>query len=90
MKKDELIRKLGGYKIYFESILKSKPKQQRNDKCDCGSGKKYKKCCMNDELELLSTCCGSKAYGNIHEFQDEHYGLCGSCKEHTDFEYEGT
>lgn len=22
---------------------------ERNDPCPCGSGKKYKKCCMNDK-----------------------------------------
>ena len=28
---------------------KAKPKQNRNDLCACGSGKKYKYCCMNKE-----------------------------------------
>ena len=87
MKKGEFIRKIGGYKKLQESIY-VKPKQNRNDKCDCGSGKKYKKCCMLDEMELLSTCCGAGGLGNIHEFQDEHYGLCGKCKDHADFKYE--
>jgi uncharacterized protein YecA (UPF0149 family) len=27
-------------------VLESKIKIGRNDKCPCGSGKKYKKCCM--------------------------------------------
>lgn len=27
--------------------VKSEPKVERNDPCLCGSGKKYKKCCMN-------------------------------------------
>ncbi len=26
----------------------------RNDKCTCGSGKKYKKCCMNEKLEAIN------------------------------------
>ena len=41
----------------------------------------------NDDKELLSTCCGEKALGNIHEFDGEHFGLCGDpkCYEHTDF-----
>ena len=43
---------------------------------------------MLDEMELLSTCCGAGGLGNIHEFQDEHYGLCGKCKDHADFKYE--
>ena len=40
-----------------------------------------------DDKELLSTCCGEKAFGNIHEFDGEHFGLCGDpkCYEHTDF-----
>ena len=40
-----------------------------------------------DDKELLSTCCGEKALGNIHEFDGEHFGLCGDpkCYEHTDF-----
>lgn len=30
-----------------ETFLRISPKLQRNDKCSCGSGKKYKKCCIN-------------------------------------------
>ena len=42
---------------------------------------------QDDDKELLSTCCGASALGNIHEFDGEHFGLCGDlkCKEHTDF-----
>tara|TARA_A100001515_G_scaffold112430_1_gene93593 strand:+ start:223 stop:429 length:207 start_codon:yes stop_codon:yes gene_type:complete len=42
---------------------------------------------IDNEKELLSTCCGASALGNIHEFDGEHFGLCGDpkCKEHTDF-----
>ena len=32
-----------------ETICRSAPKVGRNDACPCGSGKKYKKCCMKDE-----------------------------------------
>tara|TARA_R100000734_G_C3315848_1_gene108044 strand:- start:19 stop:234 length:216 start_codon:yes stop_codon:yes gene_type:complete len=41
----------------------------------------------DDDKELLSTCCGAYPLGNIHEFDGEHFGLCGDprCKEHTDF-----
>lgn len=28
-------------------IIRDKPKVGRNDLCSCGSGKKYKKCCIN-------------------------------------------
>ena len=41
-----------------------------------------------DDRELLSTCCGAGGLGNIHEFDGEYYGLCASCKDHCDFEYE--
>jgi len=37
------------------------------------------------EPEYVSSCCTADPYGNIHEFDSEHYGLCGKCKEHTDF-----
>ncbi len=30
-----------------ETIRRSTPRVGRNDACPCGSGKKYKKCCMN-------------------------------------------
>jgi uncharacterized protein YecA (UPF0149 family) len=26
--------------------IRTEPKQQRNNKCSCGSGKKYKHCCL--------------------------------------------
>ena len=42
----------------------------------------------DDDKELLSTCCGAGGLGNIHELDGEHYGLCTSCKDHCDFEYE--
>lgn len=29
------------------TFIKEGPKVGRNDKCPCGSGKKYKKCCLN-------------------------------------------
>jgi hypothetical protein len=31
-----------------EPIVRSEPKIGRNDPCPCGSGKKYKKCCLNN------------------------------------------
>ena len=31
-----------------EPFLRSEPKIGRNDRCPCGSGKKYKKCCLKD------------------------------------------
>jgi uncharacterized protein YecA (UPF0149 family) len=28
-------------------LIKTQPKVGRNEPCPCGSGKKYKKCCLN-------------------------------------------
>ena len=30
-----------------ETVVRNEPKIGRNDPCPCGSGKKYKNCCMN-------------------------------------------
>jgi len=35
-------------------------KAQRNDLCPCGSGKKYKKCCMLDERNLSAVRAGNR------------------------------
>ncbi len=34
-----------------ETFRREQPKVGRNDPCPCGSGKKYKNCCMNKDLE---------------------------------------
>ena len=34
-----------------ETFRREMPKVGRNDPCPCGSGKKYKNCCMNKDLE---------------------------------------
>lgn len=39
-----------------EEIIEVKPKQKRNSLCLCGSGKKYKLCCLNCEHQLTNTC----------------------------------
>ena len=44
------------FKVAFEEAASGKPKPivrpgsrlKRNDPCPCGSGKKYKKCCLNE------------------------------------------
>lgn len=44
------VRKLGGYQKYYEwktEISKPKKMQGRNELCACGSGKKFKKCCLD-------------------------------------------
>ena len=40
------IPSLGGYDT-VETFVREFPKTGRNDPCHCGSGKKYKKCCMD-------------------------------------------
>ena len=32
------------------TVVRSKPRIGRNDPCPCGSGRKYKKCCMQKEI----------------------------------------
>ncbi len=32
-----------------ETVHRSQPKVGRNDPCPCGSGKKYKKCCLQSQ-----------------------------------------
>lgn len=34
---------------YKNETVQAGPKAGRNDPCPCGSGKKYKKCCMKNE-----------------------------------------
>ena len=52
--KGEDIRIAGSYRKYYEMKMKEvrehfseSVKIGRNDKCPCGSEKKYKKCCLN-------------------------------------------
>ncbi len=37
----------GKKKIDFQTLIRKTKKIGRNDKCPCGSGKKYKKCCLH-------------------------------------------
>lgn len=50
--KGTAIRLMGGYKVYYPFLkwLANQPKPKkpgRNEPCLCGSGKKFKKCCIN-------------------------------------------
>ncbi len=40
----------GGEIISFEAVRRKKAKVGRNDPCPCGSGKKYKNCCMRKDM----------------------------------------
>ena len=42
-------RTYGG--INAETVVQCEPKIGRNDPCPCGSGKKYKKCCLVNGVE---------------------------------------
>ncbi len=44
------------------------PKIGRNDPCPCGSGKKYKKCCMDKDIEAERQ---ARAKAEEEEFEDE-------------------
>lgn len=35
-----------------DTYVRENPKIGRNDPCPCGSGRKYKKCCMNKKEEV--------------------------------------
>ena len=43
----ELVRRLMYRSIFMAPPPSTKPLQGRNEPCNCGSGKKFKKCCMN-------------------------------------------
>ena len=45
----------------------------------------YTNSLCDKEPYYVSSCCTADSFGNIHEFEGEYYGLCGKCKEHTDF-----
>lgn len=48
------MRKMLG--IRLEPYVRQKPKVQRNNPCPCGSGLKYKQCCLElDNLESNGT-----------------------------------
>ena len=48
------VRKMLG--IRLEPYVRQKPKVQRNNHCPCGSGLKYKQCCLElDNLESNGT-----------------------------------
>jgi hypothetical protein len=56
---DELVQDLpkpqnlkGKNKINFTPELRQSKKVGRNEKCPCGSGKKYKKCCLKQEWRM--------------------------------------
>ncbi|OGC05159.1 hypothetical protein A2276_04370 [candidate division WOR-1 bacterium RIFOXYA12_FULL_43_27] len=52
MEESELREVFGKVKMNFSYLIKQKQKYGRNDQCPCGSGKKYKKCCLiHDDLE---------------------------------------
>ena len=38
----------GGDDAVPKTVRRDEPKVGRNDPCPCGSGRKYKKCCLND------------------------------------------
>ena len=43
-------------------------KTKRNGICSCGSGKKYKKCCL---LSLKKSCCNSFSLGFLVPYKHE-------------------
>tara|TARA_Y100000356_G_C11097638_1_gene202631 strand:- start:44 stop:286 length:243 start_codon:yes stop_codon:yes gene_type:complete len=43
---------------------------------------------IDNEKELLSSCCGWSALGNLHNVEGTYIGLCSKCCDHCDFEEE--
>lgn len=39
------------YRSPIQTIRRSRRKVGRNEKCPCGSGRKFKNCCMEKEVE---------------------------------------
>ena len=49
--------------------MKSKAKLNRNSPCSCGSGKKYKKCCLNKKPDQADEFLKQ---GRVHSEQGKH------------------
>lgn len=60
--------------------LKKQPRQGRNEPCICGSGKKYKKCCLEQEINGTELKCIDDASNEDRaaaETNNNHYNPCG-------------
>jgi tetratricopeptide (TPR) repeat protein len=51
-------------------------KTGRNDPCPCGSGKKYKKCCLSKDDEAHRQAIAAAA---IEPVDHDHHGFCDEC-----------
>jgi len=51
----DILAKMTNHQPLDKGITRTSTKIGRNDLCPCGSGKKYKKCCMNQSLEKQNT-----------------------------------
>ena len=54
LKMDKLVKDLpqpqnlkGKKRVNFQTVFRKRKKVGRNEKCPCGSGKKYKNCCLD-------------------------------------------
>jgi len=56
------------------------PRIGRNEPCPCGSGKKYKKCCLaeDEELERQAMAAAAVEIGDDDGVYDQH-GFCDDC-----------
>ena len=56
------------------------PKTGRNEPCPCGSGKKYKKCCLagDEDLERQAMAAAALEIGDEDSMYD-HHGFCDDC-----------
>jgi uncharacterized protein YchJ len=59
-------KKLEGLKDYrLKQTLQARKKIGRNETCPCGSGKKYKKCCLHKQANKTLHRTG-KPVGEVH------------------------
>ncbi len=56
------------------------PKTGRNEPCPCGSGKKYKRCCLakDEQRERQAMAAAAVEIGDDGGFHDQH-GFCDDC-----------
>ena len=68
-------------RLYHPMTKKNQPAIGRNDPCSCGSGRKYKKCCLNSSRGPSASGCLSSSCGSFStDFRDNVLNLAPSDK----------
>ena len=79
MNKQKIIKQLDMIGRKVDIIAEGYTKDQREENIDHF---------IDNEKELLSSCCGWSALGNLHNVEGTYIGLCSKCCDHCDFEEE--